>query len=223
MKQEGAFVLNLAATTTTINHNDDDNNDGALRRLTVYPPSILPSFLPFSLPKLLCTENIHLDHTSPPKCSVEKLSHEQLLTAVANCTMASPSFLSIGGSFRVTSICAAERMPLIERVVDYPSGTSTPWRCFTFALLVFAVLKNMGSPEICTEPAVQNAWKQADGYESTFLLRSSHIQVRAWLDLLIFVFFSRRQWVKDPAMLWEHEWSRGLRRSCFLLDVKFAV
>lgn len=31
---------------TAINHNDDDNNDGALRRLTVYPPSILSSFLP---------------------------------------------------------------------------------------------------------------------------------------------------------------------------------
>lgn len=103
-------------------------------------------------------DSIRLGHRSP-KRSAEKLSREQLLAVVANCTVASPSSLSIGGSFRVGRMCAAERTPLIEREADYPSGTSTPRRCFAFALLIFAVLKNTSSPEICAEPAVRNRRK----------------------------------------------------------------
>lgn len=48
LQQERPFVLNVAATMTTIHHNDDNNEDGALCRMTVYPPSILPSFLSFT-------------------------------------------------------------------------------------------------------------------------------------------------------------------------------
>lgn len=177
--------------------------------------SFLPSFLlPLHYQNAFVPHGvIRLAHTSP-KRSVKKLPHEQLLAVVANCTMASPSFLSIGGSFRVASLCAAERMPLIEREADYPSGTSMAWRCFAFALLIFAVLKSTSSLRRLAQSRTCKITRQnkQTAIKVLFLLRSSRVRVRAWWDVRIFLGGDR---VRDHVMLWE-----GVRRSCFLLSVQ---